>query len=217
VTRRMRRFSSQKWSARKNRFAFGGEVGVTPPRKRHETNRSMVVATADRPGGVARRGRVCRASWDGFGTLLRIHQIPDDREDAARTGIHELRDYPIYVYRGETGYDGHYYAQIAFHPGLDAPDIARGIDNLTYRARRILGSTLAWALAGGVPARIANAYAALNLGVWLVLAGLLWRLLAVSDWRSWLAWAGLLFSAGAFAQRATGVARPCSARHCWPP
>jgi hypothetical protein len=118
-------------------------------------------------------------------------------EDAARTGIHELRDYPIYVYRGETGYDGHYYAQIAFHPGLDAPDIARGIDNLTYRARRILGSTLAWALAGGVPARIANAYAALNLGVWLVLAGLLWRLLAVSDWRSWLAWAGLLFSAGA--------------------
>jgi hypothetical protein len=46
-------------------------------------------------------------------------------------------------------------------------------------------------------ARIANTYAALNLGVWLVLAGLLWRLLAVSDWRSWLAWAGLLFSAGA--------------------
>jgi hypothetical protein len=118
-------------------------------------------------------------------------------EGAARTGIHELRDYPIYVYRGETGYDGHYYAQIAFHPGLDAPDIAGGIDNLTYRARRILGSALAWALAGGAPTRIADTYAALNLGVWLVLAGLLWRLLAVSDWRSWLAWAGLLFSAGA--------------------
>ena len=118
-------------------------------------------------------------------------------EGAARTGVHELRDYPIYVYHGETGYDGHYYAQIAFHPGLDAPDIAGGIDNLSYRARRILGSALAWALAGGVPARIADTYAALNLGVWLVLAGLLWRLLAVNDWRSWLAWAGLLFSAGA--------------------
>jgi len=132
--------------------------------------------------------------WDpcyGFTKFLMLD------EGAARTGVHELRNYPIYVYHGETGYDGHYYAQIAFHPGLDAPDSAGGIDNLSYRARRILGSALAWTLAGGAPARIANTYAALNLGVWLVLAGLLWRLLAVSDWRSWLAWAGLLFSAGA--------------------
>ena len=118
-------------------------------------------------------------------------------EGAARTGIHELRDYPIYIDRGGSGYDGHFYAQIAFHPGLDAPDIGGGIDKLSYRARRILGSALAWTLAGGAPARIANTYAALNLGVWLVLAGLLWRLLAVCDWQSWLAWAGLLFSAGA--------------------
>jgi hypothetical protein len=37
----------------------------------------------------------------------------------------------------------------------------------------------------------------LNLGIWLLFAGLLWRLLPVSDGRSWVAWAGLLFSAGA--------------------
>jgi hypothetical protein len=30
------------------------------------------------------------------------------------------------------------------------------MDNLTYRARRILGSALAWVLAGGDPARIAG-------------------------------------------------------------
>ena len=127
----------------------------------------------------------------GFTKFLMLDEV------AARTGVHELRDYPVYVYDEEGGYDGRYYVQIAFHPGLDAPDIAGGIDNFSYRARRILGSALAWMLAGGAPARSANSYAALNLGVWLVLAALLWRLLAVSDWRSWLAWAGLLFSAGA--------------------
>jgi len=118
-------------------------------------------------------------------------------ERAARAGVHELRDNPVYVYGEDGGYDGRYYVQIAFHPGLDAPDLAGGMDNFSYRARRILGSALAWVLAGGAPCRIAGTYAALNLGVWFVLAGLLWRLLAVTGWRSWLAWAGLLFSAGA--------------------
>ena len=69
--------------------------------------------------------------------------------------------------------------------------------NVPYRARRILGSALAWLIAGGNPAHIANVYSGLNIAVWLVLAVLLWRLLPVNDARSWVAWAGVMFSAGA--------------------
>jgi hypothetical protein len=127
----------------------------------------------------------------GFTAWLQI-----DEADAA-VGIPELKARPIYFYPGYNGYDGSAYAQIAFHPLLDSPDLKRAVGNVPYRARRILGSALAWVLAGGNPSRIANLYAGLNLGVWLVLAGVLWRLLPVRDARSWVTWAGLLFSAGA--------------------
>jgi hypothetical protein len=119
--------------------------------------------------------------------------------DAAdrQTAIRELREYPVFYYEGFNGYDGAAYTQIAFHPLLAAPELQTAIDNLPYRARRILGSALAWLLAGGDPARIAHTYAALNLGVWLLLAAVLWRVLPVTDARSLAAWAGVLFSAGA--------------------
>jgi hypothetical protein len=54
-------------------------------------------------------------------------------------------------------------------------------------------------LAAGQPAWIVQVYATLNVAAWLVLAGILWRILGVSDFRGWLAWAGVLFSAGALA------------------
>ncbi|MSU50864.1 MAG: hypothetical protein EXS37_17545 [Opitutus sp.] len=118
-------------------------------------------------------------------------------EADARSGIHEIREHPVFAYTGFNGYDGAAYMQIAFHPLLDSPELQPALGNVPYRARRILGSALAWILAGGDPARIANTYAALNLAVWLALAALLWRVLPVTDARSWLAWAGVLFSAGA--------------------
>ncbi len=114
-----------------------------------------------------------------------------------RTGIHELREYPVFSYPEFSGYDGTAYVQLAFHPLLDAPELKPAVDNLAYRARRILGSALAWVLAGGQPERIASTYAALNLFVWLGFAGLLWRVLPVTDARSGVAWAGVLLSAGA--------------------
>ena len=89
------------------------------------------------------------------------------------------------------------YGQIAYHPLLDAPELRPAIDNLSYRARRILPSALAWILAAGNPAHIVQVYVLLNVAAWLALAALLWRILAVDDGRSWLAWAGILFSAGA--------------------
>jgi hypothetical protein len=118
-------------------------------------------------------------------------------EPDARNGIPEIRAHPVFVYEGFNGYDGAAYTQIAFHPLLDSPHLKDAVGNVPYRARRILGSALAWLIARGDPARIASIYAGLNLVVWLGLAGLLWRVLEVRDARTWLAWAGVMFSAGA--------------------
>jgi hypothetical protein len=132
--------------------------------------------------------------WHPYYGFTRFLQI--DETDAA-AAIPELRAAPVFVYRGSDGYDGAAYAQIAFHPLLGSRALGPAVGNLPYRARRILGSALAWALARGNPEHIANTYAALNLGAWLALAGLSWALLPVRDWRGFAAWAGLLFSAGA--------------------
>src|SRR5215207_44150 len=118
-------------------------------------------------------------------------------EADARSGIPEIREHPVFVYEGFNGYDGAAYTQIAFHPLLDSPELQGAVGNVPYRARRILGSAVAWLLAGGNPARIATCYSGLNLVVWLALAALLWRVLPVTDARSWLAWIGAIFSAGA--------------------
>ncbi|HVW21140.1 MAG TPA: hypothetical protein VHC86_07970 [Opitutaceae bacterium] len=111
--------------------------------------------------------------------------------------IAAFRSEPVYIYRDSGSYDGLYYSQIAYHPLLGSPELRPAIDNLPYRARRILPSALAWLLAAGRPGLIVQVYAVLNVAAWLALAALLWRLLAVRDLRTWLAWAGLLFSAGA--------------------
>lgn len=132
--------------------------------------------------------------WHPYYGFTRFVQL--DEADAAG-GITAIREHPVFTYPGFNGYDGAAYTQIAFHPLLDSPELQPALGNVPYRARRILGSALAWVLAGGDPARIANTYAALNLAVWLALAALLWRVLRVSDARGFVAWAGVLFSAGA--------------------
>lgn len=131
--------------------------------------------------------------WHPYYGFTRFVQL--DEADA-RSGIPEIREYPVFVYDGFNGYDGAAYAQIAFHPLLDSPDLQPALGNVPYRARRILASAAAWVLAAGQPARIAHTYAALNLVAWLALAFLLWRMLPVTDARSWVAWAGVMFSAG---------------------
>jgi hypothetical protein len=127
----------------------------------------------------------------GFTSFLQLDASNDSTKIAA------FREQPVYVYHGTGGYDGLYYAQIAYHPALDAPELKPAIDTLTYRARRILLPALAWLLAGGHAEWIVHVYSVLNVVAWLVLAGLLWRLLAVKDARGWIAWAGLMFSTGA--------------------
>ncbi len=123
-----------------------------------------------------------------------FYQLDAPNDDLKITAFREL---PVYVHRDTGGYDGLYYAQIAHDPTLRDRELPRAMDNFAYRARRILPPALAWALGLGNPAWIIHTYALLNVAAWLALAVILWRLLDVSDLRGWLAWAGVLFSAGA--------------------
>jgi len=108
--------------------------------------------------------------------------------------VPELREAPIFTYAD--GYDGHYYAQLAARPGVDDPVLRTSIDNVGYRARRILLSWTAWVAGGGDPVAAVRAFAWLNLALWAGLAALLWRIFPCYGWRETLAWAGVLFSAG---------------------
>jgi hypothetical protein len=116
---------------------------------------------------------------------------------SAERMIPALRDLPIYTYPEQGGYDGVYYAQIACDPTLRNPEFVPALDNFSYRARRILPSALAWMFGAGQPRWIVQIYPLINVAAWLALAWLLWRLLDVDDWREWLAWFGVMFSAGA--------------------
>jgi hypothetical protein len=127
----------------------------------------------------------------GFTVFYQLDAPNDDLKIAA------FRTLPVHVHRDTGGYDGLYYAQIAHDPSLRDPELPRAMDNFPYRARRILPPALAWLVGIGRPGWIIHTYAWLNVAAWLALAGILWRLLGVADARGWIAWAGVLFSAGA--------------------
>ncbi len=125
-----------------------------------------------------------------FSGLLQVGQ------DAAARSLAVVREQPVFVY--EEGYDGQYYAQLACDPTLRTPELRTAIDTLPYRARRILMPALAWTLGLGRPERAIQIYPWLNIVCWFALALVLWPVLQAD--RSWLgvvAWAGVLFSAGA--------------------
>lgn len=129
--------------------------------------------------------------WHPYFGFTRFLQL-----DAWSAGVTvpELRDAPIFTYKD--GYDGHYYAQLAARPAVDDPVLKVSIDDVAYRARRILLSWIAWVVGGGDPVAAVRTYAWLNLVVWGGLAALLWRVFPATGWRETLAWAGILFSAG---------------------
>lgn len=129
----------------------------------------------------------------GFTAFLQLSSSNDQVKIAA------FKTFPVYVYPGPGGYDGQYYAQLAYDPTLRSAELAGALDNFGYRARRILPPALAYLIALGRPAWIVHVYSLLNPVAWLTLSVLLWRLLPVVDWRSWLAWFGLMFSTGAIA------------------
>ena len=110
--------------------------------------------------------------------------------------IRELRGVDYYVYRDSNGYDGQYYAQMAIKPLLRSRDLEHAVDNLPYRARRILFSWTAFVLGLGQPAWILQAYALQGIVAWLVLAWLLWRWFPPDSLNNLVRWAGTLFAWG---------------------
>lgn len=94
------------------------------------------------------------------------------------------------------GYDSQWYAQIAMHPRLGDPVLARAVDNLPYRARRILFEWTAWLIGGGDPTRAMDVYAFQNVLCWYALAYLLFRWFPPDSWGNCFRWAGVLCSFG---------------------
>jgi hypothetical protein len=124
----------------------------------------------------------------GFSSLISIGE--------QLTKVTALREVPHYSYEQSWGYDGAYYLQLALNPTLDNPELALAIDNLPYRAKRILFCWLAWGLGAGQPAWIVQAHALLNVACWLGLAVVLLRWFPLNGWENFLRWAAVMFSHG---------------------
>jgi len=108
----------------------------------------------------------------------------------------ELQAVNHYELPDSSGYDAQHYAQIAMHPRLGDPVLRRAVDNLPYRARRILFCLTAYVLAGGQAVRALHIYAVQNIACWLLLAALLLRWFPPNRWDNWVRWVGILFSFG---------------------
>lgn len=113
-----------------------------------------------------------------------------------RPTVSALKDVDYYVQADSYGYDAQYYVQIAMDPTLRDPELGESVDNLPYRARRILISALSYVMGWGEPAAILHAYVLQNAIAWLLLAVLLLWWFPPKNWNNWLRWSGVLFSFG---------------------
>ena len=110
--------------------------------------------------------------------------------------LSKVRKMDYYVQRLSDGYDAQYYVQIAMDPSLQNKQLPNAVDNLPYRARRILFSATAWLLGLGNPPWILQAYALQNVLAWFLLAVVLLHWFPPRTWDNLFRWAGVLFSFG---------------------
>jgi hypothetical protein len=150
------------------------------------------------------RGLVCALAMGLFAWNAMFFYLPGkgftyliqfgDQEHARY--LPELRAVNHYEAVHSNGYDAQYYAQIAMRPRLGDPVLAKAVDNLPYRARRILFSWTAWVLAAGMPILALNIYALQNVASWYLLAFLLFRWLPPVSWGNVARWVAVMFSFG---------------------
>lgn len=110
--------------------------------------------------------------------------------------IPELKALSYFNDEQSFGYDAQWYAQISLRPDPRDPEMMTSVDNLPYRARRILFCWTAYALGFGNPAWILQVYALMNVVCWLALAWLMLRWFPPQNWENVLRWAAVLFSYG---------------------
>ncbi len=113
-----------------------------------------------------------------------------------QASLSKLQKLEHYVDRHSDGYDAQYYAQIALDPSLRNTQLRRAVDDLPYRARRILLPATAWVLGLGHSAWILQAYALQNALCWFLLAWLSLRWFPPTSWSHFIRWAGVMFSLG---------------------
>jgi hypothetical protein len=116
--------------------------------------------------------------------------------DIEHSWISKVRKLSLHVQRGSAGYDAQFYAQIAMDPSLQNRQLHSAVDNLGYRARRILLPAVAHVTGLGRPDWIIQAYALQNAAAWLALAFVLLHWFPPRDFDRLLRWAGVLFSFG---------------------
>jgi hypothetical protein len=110
--------------------------------------------------------------------------------------IRELQSVDYYVHKDSYGYDGQYYAQLAVKPILGSRDLRAAMDNLPYRARRILFCWSAYAFGLGQPGLVLQVFAVQNIIAWLLLAWVLLRWFPPTGPGNLVRWAGTMFAWG---------------------
>ncbi|HUJ44165.1 MAG TPA: hypothetical protein VLW52_11205 [Opitutaceae bacterium] len=126
----------------------------------------------------------------GFTSFILFGGKPEMRR------IKELKTTTYYVEEDSYGYDAQYYAQVAVKPLLMSRDLQASMDNLPYRARRILFCWTAYLLGLGQPYLILQAYALQNVLAWLLLAWLLLRWFPPTSLGNLVRWGGTMFAWG---------------------
>jgi len=127
----------------------------------------------------------------GFTSLIRFGQTWNGHRHSS------LQLLPIAVVPDSNGYDGQFYAQIALDPTLRDAEFIQVVDAPAYRARRILVPALAAILGMRNPWWTMQAYALVNVLVWVIFALLLRRHIGGNDWLAFARWVGCVFSMGA--------------------
>ena len=132
----------------------------------------------------------CYIPGQGFTYLLEMGDRQNERY------LPELRAMNHFELPDSYGYDAQFYAEIAMRPHLTDPALATAVDDLPYRARRILFSWTAWALGRGDPVQALKMYAVQSLVSWVALSALLLRWFPAASWGNFFRWGCVLFSFG---------------------
>lgn len=100
------------------------------------------------------------------------------------------------IHEDSFGYDAQFYAQIALDPSIQDAELDEGVDNLRYRARRILMPAFAWLLGTGDPDRIVHVYPLINPLCWIVCGFLLLHWLPPQNLQNFIRWSGIMLGWG---------------------